>query len=122
MAFRPDERGVLESIGPGHPARVISETVLEMDLNDFQRLATIVTPFALAWVAAIQARITKQSDQLTDLERRVMQARVDAQKDAVSRSEIERLSAQMGQMLTMMRQQTGQLSRLEDRIEGNRRA
>lgn len=92
-----------------------------MDLNDFQRLATIVTPFVLAWVAAIQARITKQSDQLADLERRVMQARVEAQKEAVSRSEIERLSAQMGQMLAMMRQQTGQLSRLEDRIEGNRR-
>lgn len=92
-----------------------------MDLNDFQRLATIITPIALAWVAAIQARITKQSDQLTDLERRVMQARVETQKDTVGRSEIERLSAQMGQMLAMMRQQTGQLSRLEDRIEGGRR-
>lgn len=92
-----------------------------MDLNDLQRLVTMVTPIALAWVAAIQARITKQSDQLSDLERRVMQARVDAQKEAVSRSEIERLSAQMGQMLAMMRQQTGQLSRLEDRIEGGRR-
>ena len=94
---------------------------IQMDLNDFQRLATIITPIALAWVAAIQARITKQSDQLADMERRVMQARVEAQKDTVSRGEIERLSAQMGQMLTMMRQQTGQLSRLEDRIEGNRR-
>lgn len=93
---------------------------IQMDLNDFQRLATIITPIALAWVAAIQARITKQSDQLADLERRVMQARVEAQKDAVSRGEIERLSAQMGQMLTMMRQQTGQLSRLEDRMEGRR--
>lgn len=91
-----------------------------MDLNDFQRLVTIVTPFVLAWVAAIQARITKQSDQLTDLERRVLQARVEAQKDTVSRSEIERLSAQVGQVLAMMRQQTGQLSRLEDRMENRR--
>lgn len=121
MASKPDTAVVLESIGPGTPARVISATVFEMDLNDFQRLATIITPIALAWVAAIQARITKQSDQLSDLERRVMQARVEAQKEAVSRSEIERLSAQMGQMLAMMRQQTGQLSRLEDRIEGGRR-
>ena len=50
-----------------------------------------------------------------------MQARVEAQKETVSRGEIERLSAQMGQVIAMMRQQTGQLSRLEDRIEGNRR-
>lgn len=92
-----------------------------MDLNDLQRLVSLITPFALAWVAAIQARITKQSDQLTDLERRVLQARVEAQKDTVSRGEIERLSAQVGQVLAMMRQQTGQLSRLEDRIEGARR-
>ena len=92
-----------------------------MDLNDFQRLASIVTPFALAWMAAIQARMNKQSDQLSDLERRVMQARVEAQKEAVSRSEIERLSAQMGQVIAMMRQQTGQLSRLEDRMENQRR-
>nr|DAO91506.1 MAG TPA: Protein of unknown function (DUF2730) [Caudoviricetes sp.] len=92
-----------------------------MDLNDLQRLASILTPFALAWVATIQARITKQSDQLSDLERRVMQARVEAQKEAVSRSEIERLSAQMGQVIAMMRQQTGQLSRLEDRMESQRR-
>lgn len=92
-----------------------------MDLNDFQHLATIVTPIALAWVATIQARITKQSDQLADLERRVMQARVEAQKETVSRGEIERLSAQIGQVIAMMRQQTGQLSRLEDRMEGPRR-
>ena len=92
-----------------------------MDLNDFQRLASIITPFALAWVAAIQARITKQADQLSELERRVMQARVETQKETVSRSEIERLSAQIGQVIAMMRQQTGQLSRLEDRIEGSRR-
>lgn len=92
-----------------------------MDFNDFLRLITLISPIVLAWVAAIQARITKQSDQLSELERRVMQARVEAQKETVSRGEIERLSAQMGQVLAMMRQQTGQLSRLEDRIEGNRR-
>lgn len=92
-----------------------------MDLNDLHRLITLISPIALAWVAAIQARITKQSDQLSELERRVMQARVEAQKETVSRGEIERLSAQMGQVIAMMRQQTGQLSRLEDRIEGNRR-
>lgn len=103
------------------PGSTLLSAVLAVDFNDLLRLIALISPIALTWVAAIQARITKQSDQLAELERRVMQARVEAQKETVSRGEIERLSAQMGQVIAMMRQQTGQLSRLEDRIEENRR-
>lgn len=88
-----------------------------MDITDLQRVASIITPFALAWVGSLQARINKQSDQLSDLERRTMQMRVELQRDSVSRHEIERITAQMDLLINMVEQQSNRLERVAGRLE-----
>lgn len=88
-----------------------------MEFQVFQQISAVVTPFILAGAAALRAQLGKHADKIADMERQIMQQRIDLSREMVGRHEIERLGAVINHLVSITEQTGERVERLAERMD-----
>lgn len=74
-------------------------------------------PVLMAFINAMRGDMKAHSERLSEVEQRLLQQRIDIQRDMVGRHEIERLSSLIQSYVSIVEQTNQRMERLADRLE-----
>lgn len=90
-----------------------------MEFQHILALATgIAMPLVLAWINATRGELKEHATKLAEVEQKVLQQRIDMQREMVGRHEIERLQTMIQHFITLAEQINRRTERLAQKLEG----
>lgn len=89
---------------------------------EFQHILAIVSgigmPIVVAWINATRTELRQHAEKLSEVEQKVLQQRIDMQREMVGRHEIERLQTMIQHFITLAEQINRRTERLAQKLEG----